>query len=94
MMLAAAPTAPVVGQTVDDISEMLCEDIDFEELEGRTLPELPEGWLFYGLHNDTHDCHWICTLREILGDYVSFKGEGSTPRAAVLAAIKAINGGG
>jgi len=55
-----------------------------EELEGRALPELPEGWVLWYLQEEKD--HWDCKLIGRL-DRRSLYGNGPTPRAAVQAAL-------
>lgn len=79
-MLSAAPTAPVVGQTEDD--GMLPEGYGLDLLFRKNKWDLGD-WCAKLTSRDTHN--------QLVQHGAYF---GPTPRAAVLAAIKAINGGG
>lgn len=58
-------------------------------LEERVLPELPEGYRFSYFYGG--GAKYVCILNDMYGRGEP-RGEGPTPRAAVLAAIAKIEG--
>ena len=61
-----------------------------DRMEASTLPELPEGWRFWGINFERACPEWEANICKIENPEFYTLGYGKTPRAAVLAAIAKI----